>query len=615
MKKEITDYNFPYDLKSMSKNELELLSYGIRDFLIQNVAETGGHLAPNLGVVELTIGLHKVFNSPEDKIIWDVGHQSYVHKILTGRASMFPTLRQTNGMSGFPKSKESPHDAYETGHSSTSVSAAAGIAFARDIKGENYHVIAVIGDGAMTGGMAYEALNNIGASHSKVIVILNDNGMSISPNIGGLSNHLSRLRSSKQYLDTKKSVKDNIDKIPYVGKEIVSGIASAKDKVKYALISNGIIFEELGFTYLGPIDGHNIEDVIKTLQRGKNIDGPVLIHAITKKGKGYYNAEVNPDKFHGIGPFDVNTGNLKKTSATSFSSVMGEVLLEIGEKDSSVVAITAAMESATGLSKFKKTFPKRCFDVGIAEQHAVAFAAGLAKNGMHPCTAIYSTFLQRAYDQIIEDVCLQNLPVVFAIDRAGIVGADGETHHGTMDIGYLLSIPNLQVYAPSNGNQLRAMMKYAFSQNSPVAIRYPRGDCRLTDNEEEYNGGNKRISQGKDGDIWVVGTMLNNAVDAREKLASKGYDYGIVLVNSIKPLDISLLDSDCNRVITVEDGVIAGGFGQYMRSLIPYQVQVLNLGWPDQFIEHGSPNDLYKKYKLDGNGISERVIEYFEGKA
>lgn len=615
MKKELTDYNFPEDLKTMDKNELEILSYGIRDFLIQNISKTGGHIAPNLGVVELTIGLHKVFDSPKDRIIWDVGHQSYVHKILTGRAKNFESLRQTNGMSGFPKSNESPHDIYETGHASTSVSAAAGMAFARDLKKENYNIIAVIGDGALTGGMAYEALNNIGASHSKVIVILNDNGMSISPNIGGLSNHLNRLRSSKSYLDTKKSVKKNINKIPYVGKELSSGIAAAKDKFKYAIISNGIIFEELGFTYLGPIDGHKIDDVISILESGKNINGPVLIHVITKKGKGYYNAEMNPDKFHGIGPFDINTGKPLKSSKTSYSQAMGQALLEEGKKNEKIVAITAAMESATGLSPFKKAFPKRCFDVGIAEAHAVAFSAGLAKNGLHPCVAIYSTFLQRAYDQIIEDVCLQNLPVLFAIDRAGIVGADGETHHGIMDISYLLSIPNMKILTPGTGNQLQAMIEYGFKINGPVAIRYPRGECDLTKEKEYYSGGNKRLFNGKDGDIWAVGPMWEFAVNARNILAEKNMDYGVVMVNSVKPIDLTLFDEKCTNLITVEDGMSIGGFGQYMRANISQNHKVLNLGWPDNFIEHGSQNDLYKKYKLDGEGIAERIIDYFERKA
>ena len=616
MKRDLTEYDFPKDLKNMNENELELLSYAIRDFLVDKVSMTGGHLASNLGIVELTIGIHKVFDCPDDKIIWDVGHQSYVHKILTGRAGNFNTLRQTGGMSGFPKSNESECDAYDTGHSSTSISAAAGMAAARDIKHDDYNVIAVIGDGSLTGGMAYEALNNVGASKSKIIVILNDNGMSISKNIGGVSQHLGKLRTSRKYIEAKTNVKDFINKIPVVGEDISAGLSGAKDWLKYAVLSGGVMFEELGFTYLGPVDGHNINNVIEVLEMAKNVDGPVLIHAMTKKGKGYRNAELEPNKFHGIGPFDPETGAQLKPSGITFSKVMGKSLVEMADENKDIVAITAAMGTATGLSDFAKKYPRRYFDVGIAEAHAVTFAAGLAKGGMKPLVAIYSSFLQRAYDQIIEDVCLQKLPVVFAIDRAGIVGADGETHHGLLDISYLSSIPNMTVLTPSNGNELEAMMKYAFAINGPVAIRYSRGECEFDEfNNERFDGKNKRLFAGRDVDIWAAGSMVNKAVEARKLLQGKGINAGIVKVMSIKPLDMSPMSSNCRNIVTVEDGVVIGGFGEKMKGIVPASIKVVNYGWPDSFIEHGSCDDLYRKYRLDGASLAERISGRFEGKA
>lgn len=615
MKKNLTDYNFPEDLKGMDESELELLSYAIRDFLIQKVSVTGGHLASNLGVVELSIGIHKVFDSPRDRIIWDVGHQSYVHKILTGRAGQFDHLRQSGGMSGFPKAAESEHDAYDTGHSSTSLSAAAGMAVARDLRKEKYNIIAVIGDGSMTGGMAFEALNNIGASKSKVIVILNDNGMSISRNIGGLSNHLIRLRSSARYLDVKKTVRESLNRIPVVGRELTSGISSAKERMKYAILNEGIIFEELGFTYLGPIDGHKIEDVIEALENTKKVEGPVILHVITRKGKGYRNAEADPDKFHGIGPFNLETGKVLASPQLSWSRVMGDTLTELGRENRNIVAITAAMESATGLKPFHEACPGRCFDVGIAEAHAVTFAAGLAKGGMRPLVAIYSSFLQRAYDQLLEDVCLQKLPVVFAIDRAGIVGADGETHHGLMDLCYLLSMPNMRILAPADGGQLRAMLRYAFTLDGPVAIRYPRGGCEQGDKEQVYHGGNSRLCDGSDGDIWAVGSMVSHGLKAREILAAQGLHVGVVAVSEVKPADRTLLEKKNRRIFTLEDGMTIGGYGQYMGAQLPPEYEILSLGWPDSFIEHGTPAELYHRYRLDGEGIAERIREYIEGKA
>lgn len=616
MKRNLEDYDFPEDLKKMNIDELGLLSYAIRDFLVNKVSSTGGHLASNLGVVELTIALHKTFDCPKDKIIWDVGHQSYVHKILTGRASDFNTLRQTGGISGFPRAYESKYDSYDTGHSSTSLSAAAGMAAARDIKQENYNVIAVIGDGSLTGGMAYEALNNIGVSKSKVIVILNDNGMSISKNIGGVSQHLGKLRTSTKYLDAKKNIKQNVNRIPFIGESLTNGLSGAKDWLKYAVLSGGIMFEEFGFTYLGPINGHDISAVLEALEQAKNVPGPVILHVMTKKGKGYRNAEMDPNKFHGIGPFDPETGAQKNPSGVTYSKVMGKTLVEIAENNNDVVAITAAMGTATGLGQFAEKFPRRYFDVGIAEAHAVTFAAGMAKTGMKPLVAIYSSFLQRAYDQIIEDVCLQNLPVVFAIDRAGIVGADGATHHGLMDISFLSSIPNMTILAPSDGNQLREMIKYAFTLNSPVAIRYPRGGCYYNDDESvDYNGKNERINYGKDIDIWAVGNMLKSAEKARDILSHRGIDAGIVSVKAVKPIDMSVMSSNCRNIATLEDGVLLGGFGEKLKSIVPASIKVVNYGWPDMFIEHGSCDDLYKKYKLDGESIAERISGRFEGKA
>lgn len=615
MNNELTQYDFPDDLKKMDLKEMELLSYAIRDFLIEKVSKTGGHLASNLGIVELTIALHKVFNSPEDKIVWDVGHQSYVHKILTGRSSEFDGLRQMNGLSGFPKGNESVHDAFDTGHSSTSISVAAGMAAARDLKGERNEVIAVIGDGSLTGGMAYEALNNVGASKSKLIVILNDNGMSISRNIGGVSQHLSKLRTSNGYLRVKKTVKRALNRIPVIGDDLSTNIGHAKDRIKYALLSGGVIFEELGFTYLGPINGHNIGETIEVLELAKHVNGPVFIHVMTKKGKGYRTAEIDPNKFHGISPFDPETGKVLKPSGLTYSKVLGTTMEKLAADNNKIVAVSAAMCDATGLGSFAKKYPRQFFDVGIAEAHGVTFAAGLAKSGMRPLVAIYSSFLQRAYDQIIEDVCIQNLPVIFAIDRAGIVGADGETHHGLFDITYLSSMPNMRVLAPADGNQLAAMVRYAFTINGPVAIRYPRGDCSFKQgHEDEYDGKNHRLFSGRDLDIWAAGKMLQTALDIREQLKEKGIEAGVVDVTTIKPLDLSCLTEKTKPVVTIEDGLLAGGFGD--KFIVESGVkEVLAFGWPDQFIEHGDCDSLYKKYGLDADSIAERICEHFERKA
>ncbi len=614
MTKELYQYDFPEDLKTMDIRQLELLACGIRDFLIDKVSKTGGHLASNLGVVELTIALHKVFESPRDKIIWDVGHQSYVHKILTGRSKDFDRLRQMGGISGFPKTKESEHDVYETGHSSTSVSAAAGLAAARDLRGEDYEVVAVIGDGSMTGGMAFEALNNLGTLKSKVIVVLNDNGMSISRNIGGLSQHLSKLRTSDSYLKAKKAIKKTIRRIPRIGEDVSAGLGHMKDRVKYALLSGGVIFEELGFTYLGPVDGHNLSELLDVMEVARHVSGPVMIHVITQKGKGYRTAEKNPNKFHGIGPFDPETGIVKEKSSLTYSKVFGETMAALGEEHSDLVAVSAAMCDATGLRAFADKYPDRFYDVGIAEAHGVTFAAGLARAGIKPVAAIYSSFLQRGYDQLIEDVCLQNLPVVFAIDRAGIVGADGETHHGIFDLSYLRTMPNMTVLTPASGGQLVSLLRYALKLNSPAAIRYPRGGCTLdeAEAEKEFDGKNQRLADGRHLDIWAVGPMKDTAVKVRNLLAERNIDAGVVCVMQVKPLELSCLKQDL-PMVTLEDNLLAGGFGEGISACTG--ACVLRFGWPDQFIEHGSCEELYRKYGLDAETITERICEYLERKA
>lgn len=614
MSNHIKDYKLPEDIKSMDENSLELLSTGIRAFLIDTISKTGGHLASNLGVVEISVGLHRIFDFPKDKLIWDVGHQSYIHKILTGRADQFSTLRQNDGMSGFPKRSESEHDVYDTGHSSTSISAAMGLAVARDLNKSDEEVIAVIGDGAMTGGPSFEALNNLGSLGSKVIIVLNDNGMSISEINGGLSEHLSKLRTSSEYQNTKNNIKKAINKIPDLGKPLSKGIAGLKRAVKYAIFSGGVIFEELGITYLGPFDGNNMSDVLRGLNQAKNAPGPVLVHFITKKGKGYKQAEQNPDKFHGIGAFDKETGVTLSKSQTNYSEIFGKKMFELAEKNDKLVALTAAMCTATGLDQMRDRFPNRVFDVGIAEAHACIFAAGLALGGMHPVVAIYSSFLQRAYDEIIEDVCLQKLPVTFAIDRAGIVGADGETHHGIFDLSYLLPLPNITVLAPCDAYQLEEMLEYAVSKDAPIAIRYPRGRADMTRYiEGSFELKNNVISEGKDVNIIAVGTMLNKAIKASEILKEQGIEAKVCSASVLKPFDDSIINSSDKLIVTLEDNLIRGGFGEYIAA--NYTNMVVNLGWPDKFIEHGDCEYLYKKYGLDAESIAERIRQELEGKA
>jgi 1-deoxy-D-xylulose-5-phosphate synthase len=517
-------------------------------------------------------------------------------------------------MSGFPKRSESEYDVYDTGHSSTSISAAMGLAVARDLKKSDEEVIAVIGDGAMTGGPSFEALNNLGSLGSKVIIVLNDNGMSISEINGGLSEHLSKLRTSSEYQNTKNNIKKAINKIPDLGKPLSKGIAGLKRAVKYAIFSGGVIFEELGITYLGPFDGNNMSDVLRGLSQAKNAPGPVLVHFITKKGKGYKQAEQNPDKFHGIGAFDKETGASLSQSKTSYSEIFGKKMFELAEKNDKLVALTAAMCTATGLDQMRDRFPKRVFDVGIAEAHACIFAAGLALGGMHPVVAIYSSFLQRAYDEIIEDVCLQKLPVTFAIDRAGIVGADGETHHGIFDLSYLLPLPNMTVLAPCDSHQLEDMLEYAISKDAPFAIRYPRGSADMTRHiEGSFELKNNVISEGKDVNIIAVGTMLNKAIKASEILKEQGINAKVCSASVLKPFDDSIINSSDKLIVTLEDNLIRGGFGEYIAA--NYTNRVVNLGWPDKFIEHGDCEYLYKKYGLDAESIAERIRQELEGKA
>ena len=612
MIKKISDYRFPEDVRTMEEGELGLLAYDIRRFLVEKVSETGGHLASNLGVVELSIALHRVFDSPKDKIIWDVGHQSYVHKILTGRADGFNTLRQLDGMSGFPKKKESPHDFYDPGHSSTSISIAAGMAAARDIQGEDYHVIAVIGDGALTGGMAYEAINNLGELKSKVIIIVNDNGMSISPNKGGMSDHLARLRTSNRYRTAKEHVKTAVKRIPAVGDTVSRRLGDAKDAIKYAFVQDGVLFEELGVTYIGPVDGHSIRDTEEALKMARKAHGPVVIHVITHKGKGYKPAEQNPDRFHGISAFNIDTGLPKKKSAPSYSKIFGETMVQMAEENSKIACISAAMCDATGLKAFSQRFSDRFFDVGIAEAHGVTFAAGLAISGMKPYVAIYSTFLQRAYDQMIEDICLQQLPVVLCIDRAGIVGADGETHHGVFDLSYLLPMPGMNVFAPATGKQLNQIMRFTEGLNKPAAVRYPRGQAFEKADLADFKGQNIRVCEGQHGDILAVGAMLKQAEDARRILLDQGISMGIVNVCCPK-LEGSFdgLKLNKNLQVTLEDNVITGGFGGFFREEYEGLAadKVVCLGWPDSFIEHGDCASLYRRYRLDGEGIAERIRE------
>lgn len=604
-------------IKNSDYGDLEALAREIRDFLVEKVSKTGGHLASNLGIVETTIALHKVYDTAVDRVIFDVGHQSYVHKIITGRAGAFDTLRKYKGLSGFPKSRESIHDAYDTGHSSTSISAAMGYATARDLRNEDYQVVAVIGDGAMTGGLVYEALNNIGASGTNIKIVLNDNGMSIAKNVGAMSRHLNNLRTSKNYTRMKENIRGALDNIPVVGQRVSDTISHTKNKIKYSLLDEqGVLFEDLGIKYIGPVDGYDLPALVEAYTAANQYDGPTLVHVITKKGKGYYWSEKYPRKFHGIAPFDADNGNiLSSPSGPSYSKVFGDKLVELARADESIVAISAAMGTATGLGPFYKEFEPRFFDVGIAEAHAVVFAAGMAKAGMTPVVAIYSSFLQRAFDQLIEDICLQNLHVVFAVDRAGLVGADGETHHGMFDLSYLNMIPNMKILCPADGNQLEEMLEYAVHQyDGPIAIRYPRGSSQGNHLRlKPFTGENTVLSVGKDVTILAVGAMLDTGIEAARLLREHGFDAGVTAINVVKPMDAAAVNSETKLVVTLEDNTIIGGFSdEFDRMNREKAFGILNFALPDQFIEQGSIPELREECAMTPEDVVKGVEDYFE---
>ena len=614
--------NSPEDLKKLDIQQLEALSDEIRTFLVEKVSNTGGHLASNLGVVELTIALHKVFNAPKDKIIWDVGHQSYVHKILTGRREQFDSLRQMNGISGFPKQCESYFDCFNTGHSSTSISAALGIAKARDILKEQYSVVAVIGDGAMTGGMAFEALNDAGRSHNNLIIILNDNEMSISKNVGGFSRYLSKIRTQPIYSRAKEDLDTFLNRIPAIGKSAVRALDRAKGTIKY-IVMPGMIFEELGLKYLGPIDGHDITELTEVLASAQRLKGPVLIHVRTQKGKGYRFAESKPQDFHGVSPFEIETGELKKNNGLTYSEIFGNKMVSLAQTEPKLAAITAAMPLGTGLEEFSKKYPERFFDVGIAEQHAVTFASGLAKAGIKPVVAVYSTFLQRSYDQIVHDVALQNLHVVLAIDRAGIVGEDGETHQGLYDLSYLNHIPNMTIAAPCDYNELEAFLEYAVNGfNGPIAIRYPRGSGKrqLIPASEIRHGKGVKLSTGKDLSIIAVGNMVETALSIAENLSGKGISAEVIYSRFVKPLDTKLILESAAKtgvVVTIEDNTVIGGFGSSVLEVLNkhrFNVKTGVYGFPDLPILHGSRNELYEKYGMDSDSLTREILRLLKNK-
>lgn len=607
------------DIKSLRASDLEKLAAELRERIVCTVARTGGHLASNLGVVELTVALHHVFDIPQDKIIWDVGHQTYAHKLLTGRQDEFPTLRQHGGLSGFPKPEESPADPFATGHSSTSISAALGFAEARDLVGGREKVVAVIGDGALTGGMAFEALNHAGHRGTDLIVVLNDNAMSIAKNVGAMASYLSRLRTDPTYRRVKADVEYLLHKIPRIGTRLARTVERLKDSLKYFLVP-GMLFEEMGFTYLGPVDGHKLEALIPVLRQAKNTPGPVFVHVVTKKGMGYAPAEKCPDKYHGVSPFNIQTGAGQKISGPpSYTSVFGQTLVRIAEQDERVVAITAAMPDGTGLNAFAEKFPRRFFDVGIAEEHAATFAAGLAAGGRRPVFAVYSTFLQRAYDQVIHDVAMQKWPVVFAVDRAGVVGEDGETHQGVFDLAFLRSIPNLIVAAPKDENELQHLLYTALRQDLPFALRYPRGSGVGIPLDEEYReisvGSWEMLRQGTHGTILAIGACVYPALQAADLLEDQGLSLGVVNARFVKPLDEKLLLSIADRgpVFTVEDHLAAGGFGSAVLEFLSangINTPVWRLGYPDKFIEHGERSLLLAKYGLDAQGIAKQVSAF-----
>lgn len=614
----------PDELKSFSVKQLEVLAGEIREKIIDTVSRTGGHLASSLGVVELTIALHRVLNTPADKIVWDVGHQAYAHKLLTGRLEQFDTLRQLGGISGFPKRDESPYDAFDVGHSSTSISAALGMAAARDCHGSQEKVVAVIGDGSLTGGMAFEALNQAGDQQKNLIVVLNDNEMSISPNVGALSSLINRKMTSELVVRIKKEAENFLSHVPRIGKDLLKVARKAEDSLK-GFFTPGMLFEAFGFDYVGPLNGHRLETLIPALENVANLEGPVLVHVVTRKGKGFEPAERNPSLFHGVGPFDKATGEVRggKGGPASFTGVFGKTLTAMAEKDERIVAITAAMLEGTGLKEFSQRFPQRFFDVGIAEQHAVTFAAGLACQGMRPVVALYSTFLQRAYDNVVHDVALQRLPVTFAIDRAGLVGADGPTHHGVFDFSFLRHIPNMVVMAPRDEIELQRAMLTATLHDGPVAYRYPRGQAfglPLPDAIEPFAvGRGEKLRDGNDAVIFALGTVCREALLAADMLAGEGLSVGVVDPRFLKPLDKELLVAEARRtgvVVTVEENVRQGGFGSAVLEMLGDEgiaARVLRIGLPDRFVEQGTQPQLHARYGLDAEGIAAGVRNFIHG--
>ena len=603
------------DIKKIEPEAYDALASEIRSFIIESVSEHGGHLASNLGVVELTMALHLCMDFPNDKLIWDVGHQAYTHKLLTGRKEDFSGLRTFGGMSGFPKHKESPCDAFDTGHSSTSISAALGYARARDLKGEDRTVVAVIGDGSLTGGMAYEALNNVSHLKSNMIIVLNDNKMSISENVGGLSKHLTALRTRESYMDFKMDVEKKLKQIPHVGDSVARSVKKSKDSIRQLFVKGGF-FEDFGIKYIGPIDGHDIKEMVRVLNALKRLNEPVVMHVVTQKGRGYVPAEQNPSAFHGVGSFDIATGESLASKSLTYTSVFSKTICRLGKAHPDVVTICAAMPDGTALTAFKKHFPGRFFDVGIAEQHAVTFAAGLAAGGMHPFVAVYSSFLQRAYDQIIHDVCIQNLPVVFCVDRAGLVGADGETHQGIFDLSYLSMIPNMTVCAPKNKYELYDMLYFAYQYHGPIAIRYPRGSAyegfKNMRPPIEY-GKSERMFEGEKIALVAVGSMVQTAVQVREKLLDKGINATVVNARFVCPLDTECLDRlsrDHQWIVTMEENVLKGGFGEACGDYLLAKhedVRLIHVGVPDVYVEHGGVDQLKKTLHMDADSIVERI--------
>ena len=610
----------PNDIKKLKKEEYSALAEEIRSFLIEKISETGGHLGSNLGAVELTMALHLFLDLPEDKLIWDVGHQSYTHKLLTGRREGFENLRKYGGMSGFPKRKESDCDCFDTGHSSTSISAGLGLVKARDIQGENHTIVSVIGDGALTGGMVYEALNNAGKLETNFIIVLNDNNMSISENVGGMSKYLNNVRTANAYLDIKEGVYNTLKDIPK-GAKVVEGIRKAKSSFKQ-LVVPGMFFEDMGITYLGPVDGHNIPAMLRVFQEAKRTRNAVLVHVITQKGKGFTPAERHPARFHGAEPFDIETGlPTKPRTSANYTDIFSTVMTKLGARDEKVVAITAAMPDGTGLKRFRNIFPERFFDVGIAEEHAVTFAAGLAAGGLKPVVAIYSSFLQRAYDQILHDVCIQNLPVVFAIDRAGLVGSDGETHQGIFDLSYLSSIPGMHIMAPKNKWELSDMMKFAVSLGAPIAVRYPRGEAYA--GLKEYRA---PIEMGRAEPIYVeseiclmaVGSMVKTAEEVWEQLKTAGYRCSLINARFVKPIDENAVEWAAKNhqvIVSMEENVASGGYGEKVRQKLDELhtgVRLIQIAIPDEYVEHGNVDLLKKEIGIDAETIVEKIKKEME---